>query len=60
MAKIKRRGDSGSPCRKPLPCGIEFRGVPLSRTLEVEEVSRAEIQFRHCIGNPLRSIREMR
>jgi hypothetical protein len=36
MAKIKRRGERGSPCRSPLPCWIGSSAPPLSMTLDVE------------------------
>jgi hypothetical protein len=42
---MKSKGDRGSPCRSPLPCRIESRGMPFNMTCEVEVASRAEIQF---------------
>lgn len=45
MAKMKSDGDSGSPLHKPLPCCIGWRGVPLRRTRDVDEVSKAQSIF---------------
>jgi hypothetical protein len=53
MARMKRRGDKGSPCRSPLPCWIGCSGTPLSITVEVEEERSDVIQLIHLVGNPL-------
>lgn len=61
MAKTKRSGERGSPCRKPVPCLIGTPGIPLIKTREDEVDRRAVIQSRHRAGKPLfwtRSSRE--
>lgn len=52
IARMKSIGDKGSPFRSPLACFIFFPGTPLSRTLEEDVASRAEIQSRHFYPKP--------
>ena len=52
MASTKSKGESGSPCHRPLQCLIGAFGIPLSRTRDEEVESKAAIQSRHLEGKP--------
>lgn len=53
IAKMKRRGDRGSPCRKPFPCLIVSTRIPFRVIFEVEVDSNPVIHSRHFYGQPL-------
>jgi hypothetical protein len=52
MARIKRKGDRGSPYRGPLLCCSHGPQMSLGVTEDEEVVSNRLTQFRHRAGNP--------
>jgi hypothetical protein len=52
IAKMKRYGVSGSPCRSPRWCLILGPGHPLRRTEEEEVLSNTASQSIHLVGKP--------
>jgi hypothetical protein len=47
VPKIKRKGDNGSPCRKPLEGRKRPKGDPFNRTENEEVVIQSLIQLIH-------------
>lgn len=53
IARMKRRGDRGSPCRSPFPCLIASPGVPFRMIFEVDAERSPVIHSLYFGGNPL-------
>jgi hypothetical protein len=52
MARIKRKGDRGSPCLRPLLCLICAPFLPFSLTADEDDVTIRLIQFLHFGRKP--------
>lgn len=53
ITRIKRRGESVSPCLNPQPCQILSPGLPLTMVLVLEEDRIRAIHAIHLFPNPL-------